>query len=442
MSTDTPVYLYGAASIGKIVYLRNPSLNICGFLDKRAGEIKNFMGLPVYTLAQATASVDKQAVIMLSIKNVFELEDIAVSLYEAGFDKLIYKSRAVLEGHGNAEDEQLSRAWDALVEGSFTPGMEKFPCFQDAVHLDFTDHSLIASMNGEILSYVPVELIYTNQRNDKWSDLNIQGYYPHIYFFYYLSNHKNGQIQDYIKFAEETAREQGDIKITDAWRKNVLRNRTDVYEHMKSMLDMDPLFFRRNAPTVLWNEKGYFNLTSGKHRCAFLVSQGYRYIAVKMKESDHRKFLSYGNPEDIQEEIVKGKRRYLNKKSYHPWFYHYPCAEPAYYSYFQVEALSRSVRLAHEYRRKILLYTNLQKTNSLLELLDRCRMVQRTDAAAADVLLLDETSSSAKRAAEQCALNSRLWWIGPVIRGTVMAEYFSKEGAVYFCESIKSEEEV
>lgn len=434
LSSRVPVYLYGAASVGKTIFERNKTLNICGFIDKRAEEIKDFMGLPVYTLEQASKKLDKRSVIILSIKNVFELEKIAESLYETGFDKLIYKSRAVLQGQGDTSEKNISKAWEMIVEGRFTPGITNLPRFQNNIKYDFTDRSIVQEDDGTLLVRIPVELIYTNNRNDKWSDINIQGYYPHIYFFYYLLNHKNGQIYDYIKFAEETALEQGDIKITESWKKNVIRNRADVYEHMCLNLDTDPHFFYRNAPVAVWNEKGYFNLTSGKHRCAFLVAHGYRYILLKMAPEEYSKFLLHTDSKSIKSKIMSENIRYLDKKVYHPWFYQYPCSEPKFYSYFQVEALCRLIRFANEHGRIVRLYTNLSKKNSLFIILKQCRLVQMTDLKSAECLLLDEWSEKDKLGEQQYSDTAILWRISSTATGNVLSEYLSREDVVYFCE--------
>lgn len=443
VTASTPIYLYGAASIGKIVYERNSFLNLCGFIDKRAEEIVEFMGLPVYTLSQASRFIDKDSVIMIAVKNVFELEDIAVSLYEAGFEKIIYKSKAILDGQGQLEDDKLSETWDKMVRGDYEITCEKLLCFQNKISVSFSDKAVIQQTNGEILAYIPIELIYTNDRRDKWADLNIQGYYPHIYFFYFLSNHKNGQVQDYLEFVEGTAIDQGDIKITEAWKKNVLRNRTAIYENMRFNLDMNPDFFNKNAPTAVWNEKGYFNLTSGKHRCAFLVAQGYRYIALRMKEEAYNKFFNYGDVRRYCDKIEVEKSRYIATRVYHPWLYQYPCSEPMYYSYFQIEALCRSIRLACKLGRAVTIYTNMPFGNSLVRILQNSRLINTTNTfynEEVDIALYDTTINLVEDKIEELSACLK-WYIGLTPIGDVVAEYFSEAGTVFFCECSTREEE-
>lgn len=437
LDNNTPIYLYGAASVGRVVYERNAFLNICGFLDVRAREIIQFKGLPVLTVEQAAENIlGEEAVIMLSVKNVFEHEDIASVLHEAGFDKIIYKSRAVLEDRGNIDEVNLSETWDALVDGRFVCNGKNLSCFQGNNSYSFEDYAILSRENGRVLAYLPVELIYTNIRKDKWADLNILGYYPHIYLFYYLSNKKNGQVKDYLKFAEEIALEQGDIIVTEAWRKNVLRNRTDVYENMRLNMDINPHFFYKNAPTATWNAKGYFNLTSGKHRCAFLVSQGYRYIAVSMKEEDYESFLLYGDSENLKNKIVERKTRYITEKVYHPLFYRFPCKEPIYYAQFQIEALCRVIRSSIEYGRILTFFTNLPKENSLFRLIDQCRLVRITDRIgeeSIDIMLLDECYIKNEDEFKN-VVSKVVWRIGLDAAGTVIAEYYSIQGTIFFCE--------
>lgn len=49
-----PVYLYGAGSFGREIclFLRDNGVDICGFLDQRAAEIKEYCGKPVYSLEE------------------------------------------------------------------------------------------------------------------------------------------------------------------------------------------------------------------------------------------------------------------------------------------------------------------------------------------------------------------------------------------------------
>ena len=51
---ETPIYLYGAASIGKIVLKNLSAYNLLGFIDMRGKEIQSMCGKPVCSLDDMT----------------------------------------------------------------------------------------------------------------------------------------------------------------------------------------------------------------------------------------------------------------------------------------------------------------------------------------------------------------------------------------------------
>lgn len=64
------IYLYGAGSFGKetCYFLKENGIEICGFLDIRADEIKEYCGKPVYSLTDPVLKAEKEeALILFSI---------------------------------------------------------------------------------------------------------------------------------------------------------------------------------------------------------------------------------------------------------------------------------------------------------------------------------------------------------------------------------------
>ena len=54
---------------------------ICGFIDKRAKDIRQCIGYPVYDIETLKKKAGRHAVIFVAVKNVFYHMDIAVELY-------------------------------------------------------------------------------------------------------------------------------------------------------------------------------------------------------------------------------------------------------------------------------------------------------------------------------------------------------------------------
>lgn len=291
--------LYGAASIGGIVKdaLESCGYEVVGYIDKRAHEMKQYNGLPVWSIHNVPeVGYDKEIAVYISVKNVFEHEKIARQLIGAGFQNLIYKPYNVLLGNASPKENMLAQLYDDLFEGRLKGNEFNIPDCTSEVSL--YDYAMISKENGQVTAYIPVEYIFTNDYRDdemqKWGNIPIPCFFTHINFFRSLDGDSNCSVLPYLKeYCEFTAKIDGKIEITDAWRDNVIANRTHIFEQMSESLYLDSLFFIRNAATAVWNRSGkYFNLTSGKHRCTFLAAKGNKYIPLEISEVDYAAFVN------------------------------------------------------------------------------------------------------------------------------------------------------
>lgn len=389
---ETPIYLYGAASIGKIVLKNLSAYNLLGFIDMRGKEIQSMCGKPVCSLDDMTSLIGKDAVIIITVKNVFEHEEIAYLLYKYGYKNLVYKPKGTLEGNTSNYEEILSNLWDKIVSSEIKPENKNIPQYQPVFNYKFMDYAKISETNDRIIANVPLELIYTNDTEGFWGNINIQALYPHISFFNFLSNKRGAEKESYIKFCEQSASTIGDIKITEAWKENVLRNRTRIYERMSNALDLDPDFFIRSAPTATWNKKGYFNLTSGKHRATFLTAKGRRYIPLSIASSDYFLWLQNEEYIKLKELIIRNGEREIAYKVFHPYFYQFPCTEKNFYTQFQVNILCFLCKKSKLQKRIIKVAINLSEKNSIYDLLDKCTFVEIVKEQA-DIQLIDQFST-------------------------------------------------
>lgn len=325
--TNTKIILYGAASIGLIMYgnLKKQGYHILCFIDKRAEEIKEIEGVPVYLPEDAyIQGCDKtNTVIIVSVKNVFEHDKIAHSLRKLEFKNLIYKSGVILNGEENPDLLQLSKAYDAILQEQEIPPV--LPVSEEIVLYTFRDYSTIVVLDDESrITYVPVELIFTNQNKlgfSRWNDIPILLLYPHLQFFLSLNGEMEYTLDSYLKFCEEAALRQGNIEITESWKQNILRNRTMVFEQMKLSHDINSNFFIDSPAEAEWNFKGYFNLTGGKHRVTFLVAQGHNYIPLKISNQDFDRWLKALDSGAVCNYIQDNCLRSLPNAISHPYFF-------------------------------------------------------------------------------------------------------------------------
>ncbi len=319
------IILYGAASIGGLVFEKlknNSDWNVLGFIDKRAEEIKCYCDLPVWNLKESASHCTENTVIFLAVKNVYEHEIIAGEIFgELGCNLIVYKPYVTLLGCGSDRDIILAKIYDLIFDGMSIDGY-KIPAYED-VGSDLYDYAICEKTDDYIVVYIPVEYVFTNVyygQMEKWGDINVASFYTHIGFFRYNMGYDDGDYKCYLRdYCEFTARISGKIKITDAWKDNVIRNRIQIYEQMREASEIDPAFFIRNAATAEWNkQKKHFNLTSGKHRATFLAAMRRRYIPLRISCLDYKEYLN--------EKMVASVSTLLRKHKYdnvipHPFFY-------------------------------------------------------------------------------------------------------------------------
>lgn len=330
------VLLYGAATRGSIIrdILNKKGLIVEAFIDLRANEIGSYCELPVYTIEQAgNVIMDKdEYIVYIDLKNVFEHDAVAIELNKVGFKNLLFRPGRVLLGTGNENEKNLNSVYDKLVEEDDNNSFEvyaieevRFPEMKDFSYIDDVD-------DDYCLIKVPTVVVYTDleKRSSKWEDISIYGLYPHIGLFEGFAGRNLKGVGKYIAMCENAARIKN-VETTDKWRASVLKNRSEVYDRMQISYDYDFNFFERNAVEAKWNDKGYFNICSGKHRCTFLIAKGADYIILKVKKEDYQKFIKQENAKKIEEYIVSNKLLKLNAPIEYPLFANYPCANYQFY---------------------------------------------------------------------------------------------------------------
>ena len=316
--------LYGAASIGNIAKqsLENCGIEVLGYIDKRAFELQEYNGLPVWELETIPLEfINAEIFIYVSVKNVFEHEKIALQLKEKGFEKLIYKPYSVLLGYNKEEEYQLAQLYDELFTGNL---QEDFSIPRIEPSQSLHDFAFIKEEDEQIIAYIPSEFVFTNDYiaggMEKWGNVALAAFFTHINFFRFLNNQTDADITDYLeKYCVYTANLQKKIQVTESWKNNVIENRTQIFEQMKDALDLDSNFFIRNAAEAKWNhDKKYFNLLSGKHRCTFQVAMGKKYLPLKIQKKDYDCFFHKNEVKETWELLKNFEKEVIVP---HPVFY-------------------------------------------------------------------------------------------------------------------------
>lgn len=338
------VVIYGAATTGAIIHsvFMKEGFEVIAFVDKRADEIDSYYGLPVLNLEQTEELLkeNEEIIVIIGIKNVFEHEAIARRMWGLGCDRIIFRPYDEVKGEGKEKDKILNEVYSAIMAGKIPEEAYAIEAFEEHV---LQDKALIESDSDSVVANIPVYYIFTDLYKDidiLWGDIPCLGLIPHIGLFNLFQGIENEDYHEYIKFCREAALRSGGIKITKAWEESVYRNRLDVFNHMQYEWEHDRGFFVKNAVWVDYNEKGYFNIKSGKHRVVFMLVKGKRYIPLRIKKSDYEKWSNISKAEKIKCLLHRSDRESLPVVLGNPFFYDYPCSTSPFYEQVLIKLLS------------------------------------------------------------------------------------------------------
>lgn len=330
------VILYGAASIGRLTCEKyeRAGLPVGGFIDKRSDEIRTFKGYKVYSLSDEKLKgiINDDFYIVVSVKNVFEHTNIANKLIDLGFQNIIYMPISAINGCGNKEQMQLYDAYNNVTIGCFENVHDVPKSLKKDRYVPINE-SIIMENEKTVTAYISIDQLYTDKkkRQTPWFSRPVLCLLPHIDLFRLISGDNRYTCERYLRFCIESAI-NSDIDITEAWKKNIIKNRSMVYEHMSHAMELENEFFIRNAPVVSYDKNnGVFNLNSGKHRAAFFVSIRRKYIPVKIDKQDYEAFIDIDNVNKLVGYLSDQGIDELLAPIPHPFFYNYPCETKEFY---------------------------------------------------------------------------------------------------------------
>ena len=211
LNQEDKFIIYGAGGncYHLISALEQQGKQIVGIIDKRADSLQDVMGIPVYSMEQIQTLGLENAVIILSIKNVFMHTEIAEQLVQLGFSKLIYKPLPILQGIEDGEWKSVDKVYDALVEHEIFLG-DIGVFFSDKNHMRVWQNRLLISRTDEgVICWLPIELLHNYDReNDIFARLPMAAYYPLVQLYSFLLGNKTGltwnEVQrDYLLYSAE-----------------------------------------------------------------------------------------------------------------------------------------------------------------------------------------------------------------------------------------------
>lgn len=342
MTPQSNFIIYGASAIGgavkKILNYYNYG-HILGFIDKRHDEISFAHDLPVWSIEDAPKN--KDIIVYIGIKNVFEQEDIAKLLVEAGYHNILFMPQAIIRGEYNPKLKSISDVYDFIInlKGKDLSKIEflttkRIPQTIEFEKIELKDNGIVSKKDNQYIVNMPVQYLFTAQQHLNpgypWAEQSIISLVPHTLLYNYLWNGGDDCSPLYVNFCAYGARNSG-VKMTEGWKRNLIENRLTVLSAMKKSLEEDFDFFMRNAPEAVYNsEFNYFNMNGGRHRAALFVFENFYKMPVVIKKESYERFVNKDVIKEI-EQLLNNVHIELINPIAHPYFYSLNSKRPQYY---------------------------------------------------------------------------------------------------------------
>ncbi len=322
------IFLYGAATTGKIFMQRLQYLNITnisGFIDKRADEIPEYQGLSVYSIDEIASCSNKDSIIVfLAIKNVFEHESIAKKLWKIGINKIIFLSNDFLNGKHTGPDNMLNQLWNFEITDStalFAPEISGFK-FEPMI-----PHGILKDEGTEVIANIWAPYVFTEDFLSVPA-VPCLGLIGHIGMFQKFLGIENEDWLIYLTYCRDAATKSGGIETSKSWEDTVIHRFLDIFHHMEYSYEHDTDFFLRSAVRATLGSDGNFHIHSGKHRNCYLLAKGKRYLPLRISKQDYELFINQKKSERIWEYLQNTEELQILPGIYqNPFFYNYPTTE-------------------------------------------------------------------------------------------------------------------
>lgn len=260
--------------------------NICGVIDKRASLLQEKSTYPIWKLEEIPFSKElrKTIVVIVLLQNGFLHTVIANALWEQGFEKILF----VPKDTSNIEKRRMSEKYNALLFRDFGV-LKEIPIMGKALLDEIIMIDGLIKQEGNVYTVlVQTELLFSGRADSKLKEQNIKYCTEYLDLYDYLTGKKQ-TCQEYLWIAcvEENKADE------------FLADRKRLYLFYEQKRVEGDSFFVDNAPRVVWNEKGYFNIVDGHHRAVYLAYCGQRKIPVQMTKADYLKWKNAVRYSDV-----------------------------------------------------------------------------------------------------------------------------------------------
>lgn len=324
INKNTPIILYGYSTRGVPVYeqMKTAGYDVKGFFDRNAVKLRKGGQENIWTVEEYGNREKEAVVIVICFENAIEQNKVAEFLYKNGFYKTVYLPMGM--EYRQSAARQMREVYNFLLEERYEL-LKEIPEYEE-LHAESNAGNIIKKDNGRYTVWMPIEYVYTDnviripyaeekQKNQEFIHfvheyMDIPLYMNHIYLSLYRFFLGQGELdENYFRFQDLEDRKED----FEPYKARLLKDRYQLFCIFDQEFNRGDAFFVDSAPRAVWNEKGYFNLTDGHHRSAFLYVMGYTSLPIVITENDYIKYNRFIKSVEMKTIHMNESRSYLVK---------------------------------------------------------------------------------------------------------------------------------
>ena len=324
INKKTPVILYGYSTRGIPVYkqMKAAGYDVKGFFDRNAEKLRDQGREDIWTVEEYGAGNKEAIIVVICFENAIEQNNVARFLHETGYRKIVYLPMGM--EYQQSAAMRMREIYNFLLEERYE-FLNEIPEYEELC-VECNTWDIVKKDKGRYTVRMPIEYVYTDniiripyaeekQKNREFINfihefMDIPLYRNHMYLSLYRYFSGQGELDEgYFRFQDLEGRGE-DFAM---YRGRLLKDRYQLYCIFEQEFNRGDAFFVDSAPRAVWNEKGYFNLTDGHHRSAFLYTMGYSYLPIVVTEEDYIKYNGFIKDTEWKTIHMNECRKYLVK---------------------------------------------------------------------------------------------------------------------------------
>lgn len=296
LSQASPIFLYGDNFIARklLKNLCNIGYSIKAIIDKKytIRQIEN-SGLELVSL-ELINDIPNDSIVIIALSNGLMHEKVKSDLCKKGFHNILYLP--MLPNRPIIEQDIIRRAYYDVTKNLLSSSTAIPQTFDEVNNAEIiqifkNERETAFLCNTNLLRTATEKTVRNNvlpgrekllERGIKYLELPLKDNMPYIELFDYLAG--MGSYPDkYLYIQRET----------DVQRNILLEDRKKLYDVYEQNYEYNFSFFLYSPACAEWNEKGYFNVIDGLHRCIYLMLKGKQEVPIVVTNEDFNKYINF-----------------------------------------------------------------------------------------------------------------------------------------------------